>query len=59
MESPLKQRRNKILKRLNITLNTTFNTIIDINKSLESIIKMNKSLEETSEIFKIWREKMV
>lgn len=58
MESPLKQKKNKILKRLDNTLKITVNTMKEINIILERMIHDNKPLRDTSDVFRIWRDKM-
>lgn len=57
MENTLTQKKQKILKRLENTIEASNSILYEINQELDSILENNRVLEQTSEIYEIWCHK--
>ncbi|KAG5858577.1 hypothetical protein KMI_14g19610 [Encephalitozoon hellem] len=57
MALSLQERKSKILKRLEFTLENTHSIICDINSKLERIVGDSEVLERTAGAYEIWSRK--
>lgn len=57
METALKARKQRVLKRLEQTIETTNSILYEINRELETIIENNEALEKTAIIYDTWISK--
>ncbi|AHL28968.1 hypothetical protein EHEL_091495 [Encephalitozoon hellem ATCC 50504] len=57
MALSLQERKSKILKRLEFTLENTHTIICDINNKLERIVGDSEVLERTACAYEIWSRK--
>lgn len=57
MENLLEKKKEKILKRLENTIESSNCILYEINHELENIIENNKTLERTAEMYEIWCNK--
>lgn len=57
METTLEAKKQRILKRLEATIDTTSSILCEINQELEDIIAANGIIERTAAIYDIWVSK--
>lgn len=57
METALKARKQRILKRLEQAIGTTNSILHEINQELEAIVAHNEALERTAVIYDTWISK--
>jgi len=57
MENALEQKKYKILRRLENTIEASNCVLYEINQELEGILENNRVLEKTAEIYEIWCNK--
>lgn len=57
MENTLEQKKQKILRRLENTIEASNCILYEINQELEGILEGNRALEQTAEIYGIWCNK--
>ncbi|AHL30152.1 uncharacterized protein Eint_091525 [Encephalitozoon intestinalis ATCC 50506] len=57
MSLSLHERKERILKRLEFTLENTHSIICDINTRLEKIVDNSKVLERVVDAYEIWSRK--
>lgn len=57
MSNSLEERKSKILKRLEQTIQSTNTTLIEINQELELMIQSGKEIENVAEVYEVWRHK--
>lgn len=59
MDNTLEQKKQKILRRLENTIESSNCILYEINQELENIIENNSVLEQTAEIYDIWSSKVI
>ncbi|CCI73980.1 ECU09_1195 [Encephalitozoon cuniculi GB-M1] len=57
MTQSLHDRRSKVLKRLEFTLENTHSIICDVNNRLERMISSSRVLERVADTYEIWSRK--
>ena len=58
METALRARKQRILKRLEQTIEAASSILCEINQELEALVESNEALERTAIIYDTWISKM-
>ncbi|ELA41292.1 uncharacterized protein VICG_01665 [Vittaforma corneae ATCC 50505] len=57
MENTLEEKKQKILKRLENTIESSNCILYEINQELQNIVENNRVLEQTADIYNTWSSK--
>lgn len=57
MEGALEEKKKRLIKRLENTIESSNCILYAINEELESMLEDNRALEKTAEIYESWRKK--
>lgn len=59
METTLEKKKQKILKRLENTIESCNCILYEINQEIEGLVSNNMVLEQTTEIYQLWASKEI